>query len=443
MFPERAPSEPSRELVHLSAPGIKSHATMGTTGEAGSGMFRQDGLFSGNLFPIIGSNLYSVTKAGVSTQIGDVGNEEGLSRFASIRANLVVLKGSTGIPRIWDGATLQQITDPDIGTAVKDIASIDGRLLLATGDDTFYWSEVLDPDNIDSLSFATAERSPDDIRAILISHQEVWLMGGETIEVFGSTGDSDAPFVPIEGATIERGCATRDAAIVEDNTIFWVGEDRVVYRAEGYRPLAISTPFEEETLRSIDDLDLSLLKMWSYTQDGHKFIVIRTPNNGALVYDVATGGWHTRETRGRSTYRPIDAANWDGRIFALDGKANATVELDAETDDDLGEEIERVLQAYTPVRRNVSAFSFSLDATKGVGTSSVEDPSVMLRFSDDQGRTWGPWKFRSLGKVGEYMSSIQWRALGRMKAPGRIWEIKVSDPVRVAIYGARLNDVGS
>lgn len=441
-FAERAPTQPSREFVLLSTPGLKAHSTMGTTGETGTGIFRQDGLFSGDMFPVVGNRLYRVDKAGTSTIVGSVGPAVGLARYASIRGYLAVLSGSSGTPYLYNGTTLSAFTDADIGSNVKDIASIDQRFLFITQDDQFAWSEPLDPDNVDSLAFATAERSPDDLKAILINHDEVWLMGGDTIEPYQSVGGRDV-FVPIPGVSIERGLATRDAATVEDNTVFWVGDDRVVYRADGYSPQAISTPYEEEVLRGIEDVDLPNLVMWSYSQDGHKFVIIRIPNGPSLVYDVTTQQWHTRESRGRANYRPVGCVEWDGRAFIIDGGNNATYEIDPETYTDGGEEIERVAQAYVPLRRNVPCFNFTVDATKGVGDATTEDPQIMLRYSDDQGRKWSSYRFRSLGKVGEYDVKIRWRALGRMQPPGRLFEIKISDPVRVAVYGARLNDTNS
>jgi hypothetical protein len=97
--------------------------------------------------------------------------------------------------------------------------------------------------------------------------------------------------------------------------------------------------------------------------------------------------------------------------------------------------------SYVPIRRRQHCHSFTVHATVGEGDNTTPDPQIMLRYSDDQGRTWSKERLRSLGAAGKYNTSVTWRQLGQIKPPGRIFQISVSDPVKVAIYGATMNDI--
>ncbi len=67
----------------------------------------------------------------------------------------------------------------------------------------------------------------------------------------------------------------------------------------------------------------------------------------------------------------------------------------------------------------------------GLATGQGSDPQVMMRWSDDGGKTWSNEYMRSAGKQGEYKKRIIWRRLGRGR--DRIFEFVVSDPIAFSI----------
>lgn len=68
------------------------------------------------------------------------------------------------------------------------------------------------------------------------------------------------------------------------------------------------------------------------------------------------------------------------------------------------------------------------------------DPQVMLRTSNDGGKTWVSERIRSAGKAGEYLKRIRWNRCG--SARRRVFEVSVSDPVPWRIVGAYLTPHG-
>jgi hypothetical protein len=71
-------------------------------------------------------------------------------------------------------------------------------------------------------------------------------------------------------------------------------------------------------------------------------------------------------------------------------------------------------------------------------------PQVMLRWSDDGGHTWSNYHTASIGKIGEYYRRVFWRRLGMtLKLRDRVYELSMTDPVKIAVMGAELQISGT
>jgi hypothetical protein len=66
-------------------------------------------------------------------------------------------------------------------------------------------------------------------------------------------------------------------------------------------------------------------------------------------------------------------------------------------------------------------------------------PIIEMRHSDDLGRTFSRWRAAQLGAQGDYVARAYWQRLGQMRAPGRLIELRASDPVDVAFSHLELN----
>jgi PKD repeat protein len=65
------------------------------------------------------------------------------------------------------------------------------------------------------------------------------------------------------------------------------------------------------------------------------------------------------------------------------------------------------------------------------------DPKVILRMSNDGGKTWLPEAMRSAGKRGEYRKRVIWNRLGCARR--RVFEVSVSDPIPWRLTGAYMD----
>lgn len=73
----------------------------------------------------------------------------------------------------------------------------------------------------------------------------------------------------------------------------------------------------------------------------------------------------------------------------------------------------------------------------GVATGLGEDPQVMLRWSDDFGKTWSNEHWVSAGRLGEFKRRAIWRRLGRARQ--RTYQVSMSDPVKWCLIEAYLD----
>lgn len=72
--------------------------------------------------------------------------------------------------------------------------------------------------------------------------------------------------------------------------------------------------------------------------------------------------------------------------------------------------------------------------TISVGETPGADPQVMLRLSNDGGKTWVAESWRSAGRVGEYFRRVRWNRLGTARR--RVFEVSVTDPIPWRLTGA-------
>jgi hypothetical protein len=163
---------------------------------------------------------------------------------------------------------------------------------------------------------------------------------------------------------------------------------------------------------------------WAFVLDGHVFYVLSDISGRTLVCDLTTGQWHhwfTGEEPGLwNMYR---GTMWRGRALAADAETAEVWEVDPfSTQDEETLSIHRAVTGFTPVRGRASFRQGSLRLAASVGAPDVEGAEVALRFSDDEGVTWSR-SFVVPLRVGAFSQTISFRGLGRMRAPGRIWDL--------------------
>lgn len=438
LFAEAAPADARSPVVLYGTPGLKLFGTVG------AGPIRGLHVMGTTLYVVSGDHLYSVSSTGTGTDLGKIAGRErttGPVYMADNGRQLVAVQ-TDGKGTVYDGTTLTAITDPDF-PRVSSVSYVDGYFLFTRRDSgQWFISDLLEATAYDALDFATAETYPDPLVRVFVDHREVWLFGTKSTEVWSNNGGADFPFQRISGAILERGCAAPASVAKLDNTLFWLGDDAVIYRAAGYQPQRISTHAIEHAMEGYTTLADGLA--FTYAQEGHAFYCLTFPGAGVTwVYDASTQLWHERESRdgeGRSLGRwrvngYADAYNQhvvgdyaSGRLYTLD--------LDEATDNGTAIRREAVSVPLAADGARLSMARLELEFETGVGktTGQGSAPQAMLQFSDDGGRTWSNERWATLGAIGAYRRRVRWYRLGQFRE--RYLRLTIADPVKVALIGA-------
>jgi hypothetical protein len=72
------------------------------------------------------------------------------------------------------------------------------------------------------------------------------------------------------------------------------------------------------------------------------------------------------------------------------------------------------------------------------GTGQGSDPECMLRYSNDDGRTWSNEVTSKAGKLGEFYVRVLFNRLGQARGGNRVFEWSATDPVPWRLVGAEL-----
>lgn len=414
----------------------------------GIGPIRGSIVAGGVIWVVSGHELYTIDSDYLIINRGLLTTHLGTVWMASNTEQVIIIDGHQGYVANLLTYAFQPIDDPEFPNGVTQVTYLDGYFIV-TGDGSgkFYINESPnDGLNWNGTDFATAEGSPDSTVAIIANHRELWIFGTESIEVWVNTGNSSFPFERSTNVFIEHGISAPRSIDQLDNTLFWLGSDerggRVIYKANGYVPVRISTHAIEYALDRYETVEDAF--SFSYQQEGHYFYVITFPSGDETwVYDVSTGGWHQR-ARFDANIGSLHAWNasfhvyFGGEHFVGDLNTGQIYRLSLDIYTDNYSPIKRIRSTSDINDRQLLQFfsMFQVQMQTGVGTIECPNPMMMLRYSNDSGHTWSYESTSPIGRSGVYDGRAIWWRLGSGR--NRVWEISMTDPVKFAVLGAVL-----
>lgn len=416
---EPAPPLAKTFAAVLQSYGIASLSTVGT------GPMRGGLVINSIPYVVSGTKLYRLNGAGIGSELGNVPGF-GYVDMAGDETNVMLVTGGKGY--YWNGASLQQVVDPDL-PSIDWVEVIDGYFLVGESESgRFFVSANRNPASWDALDFGTAEKYPDNNVGCVVNQGEAVIFGRESGEVWYNSGDADFPLSKTPNGNFEIGLMSRFGAVKADNGIYFVGHDGIVYWLNGYQPTRKSTHAVEQWIEDCTDKDFHAM---SWSEAGHKFVSI-TSDDGTFVYDISADLWHERHGFGHVRWRPLFVFRAFNEWIVGDYASNKLGTLDGSVFTEWGETLRCscASPAVSEDNRRLNHARLELVFESGVGLTSGQgsDPQVMLRWSDDGGRTWSNEVWRGLGRIGEFRARTCWHRLGQ--ARDRVYEYAISDPVR-------------
>lgn len=384
-------------------------------------IYKVDGVLLGARFAVSGNKFY-----GDSTELGTLNgsDEASIAGFENL-----VFATQGGDLFGWNGTLFDDIAVPDDFDVLRLCVGASRLVVIKKTTGRFYWSDVLD-DEIDALSFATAENTPDKLLDCLYVGDTLILFGTETVEFWQVTTDPDLPFQPLVGKVYQRGIKATGCASHFSGSFAWVTNKNKVCVSS--LETVISTADIEEKIA-----DSSVVRLWNFFADNDEFLAL-TLDDQTFVFSARSSQWSEFQTAG---------GNWlprcyGGEVFGSSEDGKLIEWIDGYTDFD--GTLERLFTAGQPIPAQVMRIdNVILRANSGRTTYLTgvnADPMVELRTSKDGGFTYRPWKEIPLGENGAYRKNLQWRSLGSYSRPGFVCQIRVTHPVPFRVSGLYINE---
>jgi hypothetical protein len=419
--------------------------------DIGGGRIRGGIESAGRAFFVTGSDFYEVFADGTSTNHGTLDTATSIVSIEENPTQIMIVDDEFGYIFTKATDTLTKITDADFPVP-SDLTFQDGYFIVTEADTAFFFISALNNGSSwSSLDKTTVEASPDDLVGCKSDSSNLWMFGTKSTEVYRNTGASAFPFERINGASIETGCAAQGTIAEINNVLLWLGTDEngdaIVWQSSGYNAVRVSTQAIEKKIAEGTNFNESY--SWVYHERGHAFYMLQVKGvSTTLCLDLSTMAWHER------MYRNTDSANeeqhkgschvfFNKKHLVGDRGSGKVFRMSLDYYSDNGDPLVKIRTSphYDEERRLITHAQFELDMEVGVGLASGQgsDPQIMMKYSDDGGKTWSSELWRSMGKIGEYLTRVKWNKLGRSR--DRVYSVEVSDPVFVQINEAYLNNV--
>jgi hypothetical protein len=238
-------------------------------------------------YRVMGTKLVSVASNGAVTVLGDVGGPVNTLVTFDYSFDLLAIASGTRL-YYWNGTTLTQVTDPDLGI-VLDVVWVDGYFMTTDGEFLIV-TELSDPTQVNPLKYGSSEVDPDPVVALLKLRNEVYVLNRNTIEVFDNIGGDLFPFQRIDGAQIQKGVIGTFACCVYIERIAFLGggrnESPGIYVGAAATTQKISTQEIDELLLTYSEAQLAQVKLEARNDKSHQHLYVHLPDR-TIVYDAA------------------------------------------------------------------------------------------------------------------------------------------------------------
>lgn len=362
-------------------------------------------------YRVMGTKLVTVSATGVVTTLGDVGGLGPVSMTYGF--GRLAIRSGTNL-YYWDGTTLTQVTDPDLGPCL-DVVWADGYYISTDGT-AIVVTDLSDPTSVNPLKYGSAEADPDMVTGLLHVRDELVALGKNTIEFYQNVGGSGFPFQVNTGATIPIGCVGPQAKCLYSQSFAFVGAGRnhatAVWLAQGGSALKLST-------RAIDDIlagvvDQSSIQVEARVSRDEERLLVHLPDQTLVYLFNASQAaqqpvWYIAKSgRGMDkAYRLRNAVLAYGKWIVEDTESSKVGVLDDGLATHFGEAVGWSLTTRLLYNSAKSGIIHMLELVGLPGRGSTVEPSIFLSYSKD-GETWSLERAARAGAPANRFKRITW-----------------------------------
>lgn len=416
-------------------PGVSRFVTLPTVG--GGALWANET----RVFAVCGGSFYEINSNGTSTLLGAVAyntNPATISTNGDAGFELFITSGGKGY--LFD--LLTNIFSTVLTSGADQGGSLYGYFVaFDKAGATVRMSNLFDGTTWDPTNFFSRSIGADVWQAMHVTpFGFICMLGSLTGEFWYNAGTFPVPFAPDPSGLFSNGIAAPFSVTQVGGLVMFLATNKggglTVVAASGFQPDRISDHALERALGTYTRIDDAIGQ--TYEQDGHVFYLLTFPTMEVTwAFDVTTKRWCKRGTwlseSSRFTYwRPVFHAYGFVRHLVLDSATGGIYTLSNDYPLDVDSRPLRRLRRSPPLgSENLRYAHDYLELLLETGTADqsgqAANPQVMLRYSNDSGRTWSNEVQASAGLVGEYPRRVFWTRLGTGRQ--RVYEVTVSDPL--------------
>lgn len=391
----------------------------------GPGVDRGSINWNGVNYRVMGTKLVSVDSSGATTELGDVGGSGQVTMDYSF--DLLAI-ASSGNFFYWDGATLSQVTDPDLGTVI-DFIWVDGYFMTTDGENLVV-TELDDPFSVNPIKYGSSEADPDPILGLVKVRNEPVALNRHTIETFDNIGGNFFPFQRIDGAQIKKGTIGTFSCAVYNEGVAFLGSGRGnnnneapgVYWGANGSTQKISTREIDQLLKTYTEQQLSKVVFEVNIEDNFNQLIMRLPDRQAVfgshssaavgdsVWSYLSGG-----IKGFSKYPAVNRTWCYDKWMVGDDESDRIGTLVKSTSHQWGEKIGWQFGTKIAYNDSKGYIVNELELVALTGRVAVgTNPRIYTEYSED-GEIYSNPRFIRAGKTGNRKKRLAWRNQGRTR----------------------------
>jgi hypothetical protein len=384
--------------------------------------------WQGVCYRVMGTKLVSVASNGAVTVLADVGGPVNtLVTFDYSFDRLAIASG--GRLYYWNGTTLTQVTDPDLGT-VLDVVWVDGYFMTTDGEFLIV-TELNDPTQVNPLKYGSSEVDPDPVVALLKLRNEIYALNRNTIEVFDNVGGELFPFARIDGAQVQKGVVGTFACCVYLERIAFLGSGRNeapgIYVGAAATTQKLSTQEIDQLLLTYTEAQLATVKLEARNDKNHQHLYVHLPDR-TIVYDASASEalgdqvWFTLTTAvvDFSQYRARNLVWAYDKWLVGDPQSSAIGYLVQSTGHHWGQQVRWEFGTIIAYNEGNGAIFNRLELVSLTGSVALgKNPQISTSYSVN-GLAWSQDKSIAVGTTGDTAKRLAWFQQGHM----RNWRIQ-------------------
>ena len=379
--------------------------------------------WEGKLYRVMGTKLVEISSNGTVAVLGDVGGPvDELVTFDYSFDLLAIASG--GRLYYWNGATLVQVTDPDLGL-VLDVVWVDGYFMTTDGE-FLVVTELSDPTQVNPLKYGSSEVDPDPVVALLKLRNEVYALNRNTIEVFDNVGGALFPFARIDGAQIQKGVVGTFACCVYQESIAFLGSGRNeapgIFIGANATAKKISTQEIDEILLQYTEEQLATVKLEARNDRAHEHLYVHLPDR-TVVFDAAASQalqdlvWFnlTSTVVGFAQYRARNMVYAYDKWLVGDPQSSNIGYLVDTVGSHWGEQVRWEFGTLIVYNEGKGALFHQMELVSLTGRVALGvDPQISTSYSVD-GLSYSQEKFIKVGTIGNTSKRLSWFQQGHMR----------------------------